>query len=878
METENRKGPPAWIQIILRKRLNETTLEEVLGDLEELYRQWIKTAGIKKARQRYILQALGYLRPLPRKMRKNKNALTQQKIIQPMIQRDILVNYFKTAWRSIIHSKGYSFLNTGGLALGMAVTLIIGLWVQYEYSYDKFLPGYQQLYQVRRNFDNNSEILTFSTTSLRLAEALRTEVPEIKYVAESNWMDERGLMAGGKKLYVKGAIIGGEFLKMFQYPLLYGTAGEVLKEPYSIVLTQSTAKALFGNDNPLQKTVRFDNTTDLKVTGILEDIPENSSLQFNFLVPFSFLDGTEPRMKEWRTGSFSYNSFQQFVKLREGVSYNQVAAKIKNIQRREKDNTNAVKSEVILQPLSDWHLYNEYKGGKAEGGFIEYVRLFSLIGLLVLLIACINFINLITARSEKRAREVGVRKVIGSRRKDLVLQFLIESFILCSISFLFSLLVVRFSLPLFSAMIGKTLSMPFGNPIFWCICLGCVVITTLLAGARPAFYLSSFQPVKVLKGTATLGKGAVLPRKILVVVQYTCSVALIIATIVIYQQIQFAKNRPTGFTLDRLLYTYVNKDLGEHYEELKNEALQQGIVESMATSSSSPTNINWHSDVDYWPGKNPGETIEMGTILTSNDYFKTIGFSLKEGRVFKGPADSLNVVFNETAIAMMRLKNPVGQAITWQDNKLHIIGIVKDALMTSPYAPTEPTMFVYTPGVPDVLLYRVAPNLATSDAIKKLTSLFNKYNPAFPYVYYFSDEAYARKFKLEQLVSKVSGLFAFLAIFISCLGLFGLAAYTAERRRKEIGVRKVLGASVSSITGMLSKDFLQLVFISCLLAFPLAFWWMNNWLGSYYYRVPLQWWVFALAGLLALLIALLTVCFQAMKAAMANPVQSLRTE
>ena len=517
-------------------------------------------------------------------------------------------NYFKTAWRNIIRSKGYSALNILGLATGMAVALLIGLWVHYQYSYDKFLPDYQRLYRVQRNYNSNGDTLTFRTTSLKLGDVLREQIPEIEYVAESDWMGSHGLMVGDKKIYLRGGQTGVDFLKMFQFPLLQGNVNTIFKDAYSIVLTESTAKGLFGNENPVNKMVRFDNTNDLKVTGILKDLPANSSFQFNFLVPFTYVEQTR-NMGKGNRGGYGNNSFQQFVQLKKGITYSQVAPKIRDIEHTDKDNINAMNSYVTLQPLQNWHLYSNYVNGKDMAGFLEYVRMFSIIGALVLLIACINFINLTTARSEKRAREVGVRKAIGSQRNDLIIQFLAESFLLTFIAFLFSILLVWLALPSFNLLTGNKVSIPFSNTIFWLLMLGCICLTALIAGSRPAFFLSSFNPVKVLKGTMQLGKTGTLPRKILVVLQFSCSVALIISTIIIYQQINHAKDRPTGYDLNRLMMTDMNADLKRNYTAIKNELVDKGIAESVTTASSPATEIYWHTDVD-WPGKNPGETMK----------------------------------------------------------------------------------------------------------------------------------------------------------------------------------------------------------------------------------------------------------------------------
>lgn len=788
-------------------------------------------------------------------------------------------NYFKIAWRNILKSKGYSALNILGLASGMAVALIIGLWVFNEFSYDRFLPDSDRLYRVRRNFHtSDGNILNFTSTSLKLADALRNDIPEIEYVAESDWMGWHGLMVGDKKLYINGAQVNGNFLRMFRYPLIQGDAGSVLKDPYSIVLSETTSKTLFGNDNAIGKYVRFDNAHDLKVTGIVQDPPANSTLKFKFIVPFSYFESINEGVKQQRTLGYSQNSYQIFVKLRPGASLEHVASKIKDIEKTETTSINAMNSDVILQPMSHWHLYGNYENGVEKGGFLEYVKMFSIIGILVLLIACINFINLTTARSEKRAKEVGVRKAIGSDKQSLILQFLVESLLFTVIAFFFSVLFVQLALPSFNILTGNDLSVPYLSGAFWLIALLLVLLTALIAGSRPAFYLSSIQTIRVLKGSTRAGKTASLPRKILVVVQFTCSIALVISTVIIFRQIQHVKDRPSGYNINRLITSNMNSDLEQNYNALKNELLQEGIVESITTASSPATDIYWHSDVDNWPGKNPGETIEMGTIEVSEDYFKTLGMELQSGRLYSSPGDTANIVFNEAAIRQMRLKEPLGQVITWNDRQYQIIGIVKDALMLSPFASADPTMFVYTTGTNSTLLYRLSPRIKTEEAISRLTETFNRYNPAYPYIYKFADESYAAKFRQEVLIGKLSGIFAGLAIFISCLGLFGLAAYIAEQRTKEIGIRKVLGASVSQVWILLSKDFILLVLMSCVIASPLAYYFLQDWLLKYAYRINIGALVFLFAGLLALVVTLITVSFQAVRAAVANPVKSLRSE
>jgi len=782
----------------------------------------------------------------------------------------------------MLNNKVYSALNIVGLAAGMAVALLIALWVVNEYSYDKFLPDYKSLYQVELNFtDPHEGEHTQAAVSLPIADVLRKEYPEVQYVAETDWMGSHDLLVGTKKLYMNGAAIGSDFLKMFQYHLVKGNKNDVLKDPFSIVLTESTAKALFGDADPMAKIVRIDNKYSLKVTGIMADVPKNSTLQFNFLMPFSFNEATQDWMKKARTTYYN-NSFQIFVQLKPGVNYTALAPKIRNIVYNGGPKMRPVKPVVLLHPLEDWHLYSEFKNGKESGGFIDYVRMFSIIGILVLLIACINFMNLSTARSEKRAREVGVRKAIGSQRHDLIFQFLTESILITFIAFLLSIVFVQLVLPSFNALTGDEIGIPYGSPVFWFIMATYVLATGLLAGSRPAFYLSSFNPVKVLKGTIQVGKAAALPRKILVVLQFSCSIALIISTVIVYQQIQYAKDRPTGYSADRLVTTDMSDDLNNHYDALRNDLLGTGLVESVAKASSPVTGIYWHTGIDKWPGQEPGELgINVGGISITDSYFKTVGMKLSEGRDFSSEwsADTSNIIINEAAVRRMGLKEPLNQLVTFDGitGQARIIGVVKDALLESPFTPVEPTVFVHGQGA-SFIMYRLSKGVNSHDAIEKIGKIFDKYNPAYPFSSRFVDDEYNQKFNLEVLVGKLAGVFAGLAIFISCLGLFGLAAYVAEQRTKEIGVRKVLGASIAQVWLLLSKDFILLVMISCVIASPIALYFLNGWLLKYDYRISVGPGVFVLSAVAAIAITLITISFQAIKAALMNPVKSLRSE
>jgi putative ABC transport system permease protein len=580
---------------------------------------------------------------------------------------------------------------------------------------------------------------------------------------------------------------------------------------------------------------------------------------------------------------WSQPAFKIYVSLKPNVTYAQVEPQISGLFKKyAPDIYQKSKQQVIMQPVKDWHLYSEYENGVPAGGLIEYVRIFIVLGALVLLIACINFMNLSTARFEKRAKEVGIRKVVGSTRGSLVIQFLTESVIMATAAFIVSLVFLESALPAFNSLAGTAISIPYTNPFFWLLMIGYILFTGCLAGSRPAFYLSSFQPVKVLKGKLQVGKFAALPRKVLVVLQFSSSIAFISGTIVIYQQIQYTKNRPKGYDSDRLIVT---EGVGDDYTELKRAALRSGLVSSMTVSLSPPTEVYSYWDIESWENKKGNGVLKVDlNAIGDSDYFKTLGIAFKEGRNFVADRgkDSLCAIFNESAIEQMQLKQPLNSIISSLSNttlphRLRIIGVVHDALTNGPFAKAKPSIYVYQPWL-FVITYRLSPNVDAHVAIDRLRMIFNKYRPQYPFQYHFVDESFAAKFAVESLVGKLSGIFAALAIFISCLGLYGLAAFVAEQRNKEIGIRKVLGASVRSVFFLITKDFILLVLISCVIASPVAFYFLQNWLKGYYYHTSISPFVFFIAGAGAMVIAVATISLQAVKAALMNPIRSLQTE
>lgn len=790
-------------------------------------------------------------------------------------------NYFITSWRNLTRDKSYSSFNILGLAIGMGVALLIGLWVRYQYSYDRWLPQYKQAYRLMVRSTNNGEVNAGYATQLPLADVVKKEIPEIRYVARADWFGNHSLVVKDKKFYSNGGFVGEDFLHIFPYPLLEGNAAEVLKDPASIVLTHSTAVALFGHEDPINKMIRLDNAQEVKVTGVLADVPANSSLQFRYLIPFSFYIQTQDWIRQ-NVNSWNLDPIQTFVALQPGTTLARVTPKLKTVLKRydPRDYVN-VHMELFLHPLSDWHLRSNFENGQEAGGFIDYVRMFALIGLVVLIIACINFVNLSTARSERRAREVGVRKAIGSLRRDIMLQFLVEALVITLISFGLALLLVSLALPGFNTLTTSEIDIPWSNPFFWAVMLGYVLLTSLLAGSRPALFLSSLRPVKVLKGGLQTGKAAALPRKILVVLQFTCSVALIISTVIIYRQIQYVKNRPKGYDAGRLVMTPSSTDLDHNYAALKNDLLQTGLVTSVTRSTGPVTGLFSWTGVSQWQGKLPGETFGVATVGVTDDYFSTVGMRLLKGRDFeKGIAqDTTDVILNEAAVKRLRFKDPLNQVIVWNGGKkIRVIGVVKDALMLSPYSEPDPVFFDYNPSWSSSIMYKLSPQANTGSAIANIQTIFDKYNPAYPFQYQFADEEYAGKFSDEELIGKLSGIFSALAILISCLGLFGLAAYVAQQRTREIGIRKVLGATEGQVLVLISREFVLLVVAGCVIASPLAFYLMQGWLNGYYYHTPITADVFIDSAAAALLITIATISFQAIRAARQNPVESLKTE
>ncbi|WP_460962126.1 ABC transporter permease [Spirosoma litoris] len=885
------QNPPRWVQRLMACITAPHLYEELAGDLDELFYKRARRYGYAKARLLYVWDFLLLLHPRlwrqesmtafkPRYSRYND-------VSNPsFFQLAMIRNYLKIAFRNLFKNKSYSAINIGGLAVGMAVAMLIGIWIDDEASANKHHKNYETLYQVKMNQTFDGHRGTQDAIPFPLGDELRAKYPDFKAVAMYERSDnKRSLIVGNQKFLKHGIYIGEDAIDMFSLNILNGDK-KPLKEPYSIVLTDETAHTLFGNQDPIGKIVKIDNSVDLKVTAVIAKQPTNATLQFDYLLPWQLQEARYDWVRNKAKTDWRNNDWGVFAQLKEGIDPAQTNAKIKDVvlahQNTDPNAKSLVKPEIFLHPMAKWRLYSDFEEGKNTGGFIKYVRLFGVFGLFILVIACINFMNLSTARSEKRAKEVGVRKAVGSGREQLIGQFLSESILIALLALVIALGIVLISLPYFNTLTNKTMSIEFGNPIFWAITLVFTLFTGLLAGSYPALYLSSFNPVRILKGGIHVGQRASLPRKILVVVQFTFSVVLMIGTIIIYQQIQHGKNRPLGFTKQGLISVNSSKDLLDHFEALRAELLATGAVASMCKTNSPPT--QWWSSNSGWDWK--GSTLEdksviFTTIATSYDYTKTMGIKLKQGRDFSRDftTDSSGVILNEAAVKRMGLKHPVGELVKWAGRTWTVIGVIPDIVLEwSPYRSVAPMTIIFAKDWVNFIDMRINPNMSPSVAIQKIKPIFDKYNPAYPFDYNFSDTEYAKKFYYEELVGNLSAIVSLLAIFISCLGLFGLASFMAEQRTKEIGIRKVLGASVTSVWGLLSKDFIQLVLISCLVASPIAWYAMNQWLESYTYKINIGAGVFLIVLVTAMVITLLTVSYQAIKAGSLNPVKSLKSE
>jgi putative ABC transport system permease protein len=793
-------------------------------------------------------------------------------------------SYLKSALRNLRKYKAQSFNNIFGLSIGMAVALLIGLWIWDELSFNKYHQNYDLIAEVQSHANYNGEIFTINSHPMPLAAEIRsTYGSDFKYVVMSTHTERHMLSSGDNKFSESGKYMQPEAPDMLTLKMLKGSRTG-LKELNAVFLTASLAKKIFGDTDPLNKIVKIDNAVDVKVTGVYEDLPDNTDFKdMSFIAPFdlylSSYAWARKKYTDW--GNIAINIY---VQVKPGVQYDKASAHIRNALTPHIGNEFAERKPILfLQPMSRWHLYSKFENGvNVTSDQLQYIRFYAIIGLFVLLLACINFMNLSTARSEQRAKEVGIRKVMGSRRKQLITQFFSESLVLASFSFLLAIIIVQLSLPWFNQVADKKIQVPWDSPLFWLAGIAFTVFTGILAGSYPAIYLSSFNPVKVLKGTFRAGRLAAVPRKVLVVIQFTVSIMLFIGTVIVYRQIQFAKDRPVGYSNHALLQIRINSpEFQDHYKVFSNEVKNTGVVSEVAASASPLTSI-WSTNTGFtWKSKQNTAATEFSTINISQDYGKAIGWQLAKGRDFSSDqaTDSSGFVINEEAAKLFGMQDPVGESIEWDQGKkksFKILGVVKDMVMESPFSSIPPTIFfIYKRDDPNFIFLKLNPQASAGNAMARIAAIFKKINPNTTLEYSFVNDEFNKKFAAEERVGTLAGLFATLAILISCMGLFGLVSFVAEQRTKEISVRKVLGASVFDVWRILNREFVMQVGIAALIAIPSAYYIMSNWLQHYVYRSNMSWWIFVLAAVGALLVALLTASYRSIKTALANPATNL---
>ncbi|MBK7938328.1 MAG: ABC transporter permease [Lewinellaceae bacterium] len=785
----------------------------------------------------------------------------------------MLRNYLVLALRNLRNNRLYSFLNIAGLAVGLAAGILVVLWVADEFRYNQFHANLPNIHLILQNQTQGGVTYTFEALPGPLAEALRTEIPEVKRAFRFSWPGQNLLTAGEKSTYERGCYAEPDLFNVMTFPAIKGDPISALKDVGSVVITERTAKKFFGDDDPIGKVLRHNNERDLKVGAVVYDVPPGSTMRFDVLLPFRIY---EQMNTDW-IHTWDNNSMPTWVELQPGADVAALNRKLENfIQGKEPD----AAAHIFAYPLDRFRLYGKFEEGKQSGGRIDVVTMLSIIGVFVLLIACINFMNLATARSERRAREVGVRKVVGAQRSLIIGQFLSEALLMTFLALVLGILMAKLTLPAFNRFFDKSLVLDFSNWQLWSVLLALGLITGLVAGSYPAFFLSGFQPVRVLKGAIASGKGGAVLRRGLVTFQFVISIFLIISTLVISLQIRHAQNRPLGYEPENLIDIPARGSMSEQFDVLKNDLVQIPGVESVSAGSDNLIQFGSNTSGIGWPGKTDDQDFLITITSVQYNWTKTAGLKLVEGRDFSPEygSDTMACLLNRTAVKRMGLKEPVVGTTIRHDTTVTVIGVVEDFVFNDPFAKPEPMVVYLNTGSMSHFFLRIRNDDRWRQSLAQIESVVKKHNPAHPFEFKFTKDEYQKSFDEMRSVGQLGNVFGGLAIFISCLGLFGLSAFVAERRKKEIGIRKVLGASVSGVWFFLSKDFLKPVLLAFLLAAPPAGWAMQKLLDRFDYRIELSWWIFAVAGVVAVLVALFTVSFQGIKAAMLNPVKSLRSE
>ncbi|MBX2897399.1 MAG: ABC transporter permease [Cyclobacteriaceae bacterium] len=874
-----KSNPPKLALRFFRWFCHPKLCDSIEGDLMELYEERKIKSGKVKADAHFIKDVLLLFRP---------GIIKPTEGTQTLNTYGMYKSYFKIGWRNLLKNRGFAVINIGGLAVGVTVAILIGLWIFDEVNYDTYHTNYNRISQVlTRETDEDGTGINTSLPYPLALELKANHADNFKHIVVSTFGIREYILSTEDRNFTKtGQFMDAGAPEMLSLKMIHGSY-TALNDPNTIILSASTAQTFFGDSNPVNQLMKINNRLDVKVTGVYEDLPKNTTFaDLKFLAPFDLWLVDNPWVKEKAINDWSNHFLKVYTEILPSTDFATVAARIKDAERngvKDIPEQAAQNPEVFLHPMQDWHLYS-FKNSVVNPEPSRIVKLVGLIGALVLVLACIN---LSTARSEVRAKEVGIRKAIGSLRHQLIGQFLSESFLVVILAFVIAFVLVSLLLPWFNDLTAKQIVLPISSTPFWLMILAIVLVTALLAGMYPASYLSSFKPAKALKGVMRAGKGLYSQRRILVVTQFTISITLIICTIIIYNQIQFAQNRPVGYSREGLIMLEMKgNDLKGKYEILSNELKKAGVVSEVSQSMGKITQVWSNNDGWDWQGRDPALTKSFGTLTITPEHGNVIGWQILQGRDFSNNlvSDSSAIVINEAALNYMGITNVVGERMSWtfNDKTYHyeVIGIVKDMVMESPYQPIRPTIFLMKApnGKPNWVNIKINPAISTQQALIKIEEVLKKVAPTTPFDYKFVDDEYNAKFLAEVRIGKLASLFSSLAIFISCLGLYGMASFIAEQQTKEIGIRKVLGASITNLCALLSKDFVLLVAISCIVAIPIAYYSMAAWLIKFPYRTELSFWIFIVTCLGALMITLLTISFQAIKTAMENPVKSLRSE
>ncbi|MGC3945099.1 MAG: ABC transporter permease [Chryseolinea sp.] len=863
--------PPRLATWLLHLYIKEELRSEVTADLLEQYDEKLSTTTRIRANLNYWYQVLHYFRPFSIKAFR-----------APSTQSTMMYkSYTKTSLRGMMKNKLHTFINITGLSVGIAVAMIIGLWLWDELSFNKDFMRYDRIGQIKQTVINNGETQMWTNLPWPLAGEIRSnygsDFEEIAMTTNYNvWL----VTQGETKLYENGIFAEPQFLSIFNLPLISGSERS-LNDMSSVLISRSLADKLYKDVDAVGKTFSIDGRMDVTVSGVYEDFATNSTF-----ADVQFIGAWEMifRKNDWKNMGDPWrpNMFFVYTLMEPGASYEHASEKIRDVKLKNVNETLAKKKPALfIHPMSRWHLHEEFKEGKEAGGRIQYVWMFGTIGVFVLLMACINFMNLSTARSEKRAKEIGVRKAIGSLRRQLVVQFFFESVLTSLFSAVIALLIVQLSLPWFNEIANKQMALPWLNIKFWFGFIGFSVAIGILAGSYPAFYMSAIKTISVIKGVFKAGSSAFVSRKVMVTVQFAISTLMIVGTAVVYLQIQHAKNRPMGYSSKGLISMWLPfNSAHERMDALKHELINSGAIVSMAEAGSTTTSAYSSSSGFDWKGKDPNLSVDFNTNAVSHDYGKTINWSIVKGRDFSidFPSDTSAIIINESMARFMGLNDPVGEIIRWHDNPLTVIGVVENIINGNPYQEVRPNVYHLFGGYEGVLIARINPSLSASDAVSDIEKVVKTFDASTPFNYQFVDDSYREKFGNEERVGRLSTIFATLAVFISCLGIFGLSSFMAEQKSKEIGVRKILGASVFQLWKLMCKDFVVLVIVACVIAIPVAHVFLSQWLETFVYRTTLSWWIFAAAAGATLLIMLLTISWHTLQAARVNPSRSLRTE